>query len=416
MSCRSVGWGAALIVALILGSASKVTKAERALSLAVSDPAQVAVAVERADAAVEKGGAGDPAAWAVRGRAYAMRSRSGASPDAAADLAVAVDSFERAVASKPAGAVHATLSDEVPSLDAELAAALVNDVEARAWADADRLLGLALQTRALSAALRGADPERDAAVRRLGVQITAALGRTGEAQQHYAAFATASGGDDLPLASLVARATAETGDVPGALAFVAPLSARYPDDPSILRADVELLTAAGRTADAIARIEGAQASLDQSVSGAYLAASLYDAAGEAERARASWNRVLELDPRHVDARVALGRSLTAVGVEKRAELQARAEELDQRRPPRELLDLIRAANAAWADAEQLLTAALGIDASSKPAAEALIALYERRVAAVDPETATRTERTALDADTRKLEAARAALAQQGGRP
>jgi tetratricopeptide (TPR) repeat protein len=413
-------WAVILVAGLagnfsVGGCAGRAAKAERWLERAETEPAALTEAIARVDqAASSERAASDPEIQALRGRAYLRLAGTETGAARAEHLGVAVDSFERALAAGPEGAVHGQLSEAVPEAESLLMADLLNQVEAKAWDEADQTLTLVLRARAAATALRGADAERESSIRRLAVQIAAARGRLDEAALHYSAFATAAGRDDTPLACLVARAMAEQGDAARAIAFVSPLSAQHPDDEALLRAEVELRMGSGDKDGAVARIERSLDVLYGSVSGAFLAGSLYDAAGQPERARVAWRKVLELDGRHVDARVALGRSLGALAVEKRSELRERSEELDTRRPSREILDLVREVGDTWTEAEDMLKAAIAAEPRSSAAATALVALYEARVDGVDTEDATRDELAALEVDQAKLTAAREALAALGG--
>lgn len=402
----------ALVAVAFAGCGSKVAAIERWLPQAEAGDAEaIAEATTRADALVAAPKyAQDPAAWTLRGRAHAARASTLGPDEELAELALAVDSFEHAVAAAPAGGVHAELSAVASSVEERLVSGLVNDVEAKDWAAADQRLGFALRARAVTAALHGPDAGRDAALHRLGVLVTANVGRAAEARTHYEAFAKASGADETVLACLVAKRLAEGGDLAGAIAFVSGIAAANPEDESVLRTEVELRTQEGRTDIALARIESALPSLERSVSGAFLAASLLDAVGEPQRARAEWQRVIELDPRHVDARVALGRSLVALAIERTTELRDSTEELDQRRPSREVLQLVAAASQAWTDAETLLVAAVALDPKSRSAAEALVALYEGRIAGYDAESANARELAERAGFQTRLDAANAALA------
>ena len=125
--------------------------------------------------------------------------------------------------------------------------------------------------------------------------------------------------------------------------------------------------------------------------------------------------MLELDPNHLDARIELGRSLTRQAIERRDELRARAEEFEQRRPSRELMTQLAAVSELWSEAEQHLIAARGLSPGSKPAMEALVALYEAKMAGIDEEIANRAELAVLQADRVKLEEVRSALVALGGR-
>jgi tetratricopeptide (TPR) repeat protein len=178
---------------------------------------------------------------------------------------------------------------------------------------------------------------------------------------------------------------------------------------------VDLLARDGRVEEAVRKVEAVWSTLQESVSGAFLAAHLYEAAARPDRARLAWERVLELDPNHIDARVELGRSLTRQAVARRDELRARAEEFEQRRPSRELLTQLRAVSELWSDAERHLVAARQLAPSSRAAMEALAALYEARMAGIDEESANRAEQAALAADRQKLEEVRSALVALGGR-
>lgn len=395
--------------------ASQVTKADRALAaFEAGDRAAIDTANRAADAAVVSNRYGaDPAAWVIRGRVYYTRL---VHPDVGGSIdpaIAAIESFEKAVALGAAGAAHAQLSDLVPALEGHVQSALVNDVEARAWPSAEGRLATALRARLLDERLRGSDPSREAPLRKLAVQITAELGKASEARTHYEAYAETSGTDDTPLACLVARAMADHGDVEGAITFIGNLSSRYPGDEVLLRTEVELLTVSGRTEEALARVDRALPVLQDSVSGAFLAARLYEAAGAVERARSMWQRVIVLDPRHVDSRIALGRSLTVLAVSRRGELRARAEELEERRPSREILDLVAALKDVWVQAETQLVTARQIAPSSREAVDAMVALYEAKIAGLDPETTERAEILVLEADQQKLDAARATLATFG---
>jgi tetratricopeptide (TPR) repeat protein len=410
LAARSIPrWLAVGALVSLTACAGRVGRAERWVDAAEDgDPAVLAGAIERADQAAARR-PDDPASHAVRGRAHALRARSETGEAQILALEAAADSFERALAAGAQGAVHASMSQEVPEAEILAMNGLVNEVEARALPEAARRLDTSLRLRRVAAALIGPSPDLEAKLRRLGVQVAASTDRPEAAREHYEAFVAATDRQEPLLACLVARSLAEAGDPAAAVAFVAPLSDRLPDDEALLRTEVEIRVSSGDTAGAVARIERARERLLESVSGAYLAAGLYDAVGEPERARAAWQRVMQLDPRHVDARVALGRSFTLEAVDRRQELLERSEELDTPRPSREILEVVRGARQAWADAEEHLLAAVQLDPRSRPAAEALVALYEARVAGIDPETASRADREALAVDEEKLRAAREAL-------
>lgn len=369
-------------------SAGKVEKAEKALAaFAEGDRDAIAKAVALADAAGD-----EPAARAVQCRAWTELVANPDLPRPEADpVPVAVAACEAADG----------VTQSVLRLESAVVALLVNDVEGKAWADASTRLDLALRVRAAAAP----DPEREAALRRLAVRVTS-RSDPAAAREHYEALVAATGVHESALATVVARAMAEAGDLDGALALLAPLDREMPDDERLLRTEVELLQAGGRGADGAARVARAEAELVGSVSGAWLAGTLYAAVGAEDRARAMWERVVALDPRHVDARLALGSSLTALGAARKAEL-VRREDASVPRPAAEVRALVAELTDAFRRAEEHLAAARASDPSSVPVREALVALYEAKLAGVDPTRLRRTERDAVEADLRKLAALRA---------
>lgn len=410
----SRAWVIWLLVApaVAFGGGGKVGKAVKALdAFAAGDREALDTAREAVDAGLAKAGE-DPAAWAVRGRVflqYVLRPELPA-PAGVDPAREAVDSYEKALALGASGAVHAGLASEVPALESAVVAGLLNEVEGKQWATAQERLALALRARAMSDTLNGRDAEREAAVRRLAVQVTAQAGDLAAARSHYETFVSAAGREDPGLAVLVARKLADKGDGDGALAFLAPLSAAAPDDERLLRAEVDLMLGLERGADAIHRVDQAWERLATSVSGAFLAAGLYAKAGAEEKARSGWERVLELDPRHLDSLVALAGSLTRLGQAHAAQLSARAEEAAQRRPDPEITRLISERDDAWARAEASLATAAEVDGRHRAAAEARVALYEAQVAGVDRGSLKKADQAAHDARLERLQAARAALA------
>ncbi|MEZ4236830.1 MAG: hypothetical protein R3F59_11890 [Myxococcota bacterium] len=393
-----------------VGCAGKVRRAERWVDAAAEDPRAetIAEAVARADDAAARSPTTPPRRPSAAGPTPWRRARSRARRRSSS-FEAAADALSRAIADGAAGGVHAELSEVVLDLEALALAGLVNDVEARDWALASRRLAPRSPC-ATPRTLRGENRELEAKLQRLAVQVSAETGHPAAARDHYQAWVAAAERQDPLLASLVARTLADAGDADAAIAFVAPLSAAAPDDEALMRTEVEIRTASGDAAGAVERIERARPHLMASVSGAFLAAGLYDAVGEPERARAAYQRVIELEPSHVDARVALGRSYTALAVATRGELAERGEELEAPRPSREVLELVRTLREAWGAAEENLLAAVQLDAQSRPAARALVELYEARIDGIDPETASRAERKVLAAYEDKLRAAREALA------
>jgi tetratricopeptide (TPR) repeat protein len=404
-----------LWLACSLAWAGKLTKGEKGLAeLEAGDERHLSRTLEFVEKVTSKGQGSDPAAWLLRGRVHQrLMGRSdlpGVDP-----LAEALESYEHALSLRPEDAlVLAGLTEEVGALEATLTASLVNAVEAREWPAAASLLPQTFRARELDEKLRGPTPSREAQLHRLGLQIAASTGQPEQAARHYAEYVSKAGQDDIGLAGMVARAWAEQGDLSSATSFLQPLSERHRSDEILLRTEVDLLVRANRAEEAVRKVEGVWPTLQESVSGAFLAAHLYETAGRPDRSRVAWERVLELDPNHVDARVELGRSLTRQAVERRDELRARAEEFEQRRPSRELMTQLKAVSELWSEAERHLVAARELAPGSRPAMEALVALYEAKMAGIDEETANRAEQATLEADRKKLEEVRSALVALGG--
>ncbi|MEQ1570109.1 MAG: hypothetical protein ABMA64_31030 [Myxococcota bacterium] len=407
-----LAWGAVVVV----GCGGPERRAATALErFEAGDAERLTMAIEAADAAVERH-PDDPAAWALRGEvhlAWAERPPVSADLPARDPAAAALESFDKASGLGAAGGVHGALTDRVPALEALLVARLVNATEAGAWDEAAEVLAVALRARALDEQLRGAHPDRAATLERLAVQVDAARADSGGALAHYQAFARANGADEPALALLVTRALVAADRADDALGFVGPLSAAFGDDQGLLRAEVELLVAAGRGPDAIARIEGALPASRTTAGDHLLAGALLGVAGAPTMALARFEEAVKLAPSDVSARVALGSALTAAAVDARAEIDARDQELDQRRPPRDLLQRLAELPGLWLRAESELVAATAADPTSCPAAQALVALYMARIGDLDEETATEAERAMVRGDMERRAAAERAAQQNG---
>lgn len=426
-----MGWLLWLAAASAL--AGKLGRAERGLeALEAGDDRRLEKTIEAIEALAKRGPADNPEIWLLRARIYHyLRSKPsealalpGASP--ADPTALALDSYTRAldIVSPPSGVkpkrtydaiTLGGISEGIVLLEGELTTEIINALEAKDPALARTLLERSLQAHALDERSRGPTPDRSAQLHALGVRVGAESGAPEEAARHYAELLSASGEDDIPLACKVARAWADTGAIDKAITFLDPLSERHPADETLLRTEIDLLVRSDQKDAAAARVEAVWETLSGSISGAFLAASLFAEAGRPDRAREAWERVIELDPRHLDARIELGRVLTAMARQQRDDLRSRAEEFEQSRPSREILTQLRAVAQLWGEAEQQLANAREIGPSSAAALEASVALYEAKIAGFDEESADRAETLALAADREKLAAMKSALDALGER-
>lgn len=422
-----MGWLVWLAAASAL--AGKLGRAERGLEeIEAGSDRHAQRTVMLVDHLLARGAVDDPAVWLLKGRIYQGLQAIGVEPSgspAIDPLTVVLDSYTRAVdLVTPTGSARTRevdalvlggLSEEVHALDDELAAMLLNAVEAKDWSSAEQLFGFSTRVRVLDERLRGPTPERRTQLHAMGVRLEVGLGRPDEAAMQYAEYVAALGADDIALACAVARSWSEYNELSKAVAFLDPLSKRHPQDEVLLRTQVDLMVRNDQRASAVTQVEQVWSSLSESTSGAFLAAHLFLDLGRIDRARVALERVLEIDPRHMDAQVALGRTLTQMAVQRRDDLRSRAEEFEQRSPSREVLTQLGAVVQLWSEAERHLLTARDLDPTSAGALEALIALYEAKIAGFDEEAANRAEMLALALDRNKLEAAHSALAALGGR-
>ena len=399
-----------------LGASGKVGKAIKALDkFHAGDRGALETARAAADqAAAHPKSAADPEAWAVRGRIYLLHLTSALPPRPDMDpAALAIESFERAVELGASGAVHGQLSQWVPILESTVVTALLNDVEGKRWEVAEERLDMALRVRALGEQLGSRDDQKVAQSRRLGVQITARSGRIDEARAHYEAFVGAAERHDPGLAALVARELAAAGDLDGALAFLKPLAAELPDDERLLRTEIEILVAGERRDEAARRVDQATELLRSSVSGAFLAASLYDVVGAEERARELWEHTLSLDARHFEAHLLLGRSLLNEAAEIAATLEA-SEAIETAEPDDEIGAMAAQLADLWIRVFRHLETAHEVDSQRREPLEILISAIEARHGDVEPAALTGRDKEAHAAEVQKLEGLRNTLSALGG--
>ncbi|HHO50403.1 MAG TPA: hypothetical protein ENK18_05900 [Deltaproteobacteria bacterium] len=381
---------ALLVVTLLTpgcGASRKVDKASKALArFEAGDRRSIAKAHSKSEAAVEtRRGNEDPWAWAIRGRValgYLTHSDLAPPEDLEDPAIVAIEAFEHALELGASGGVHAGLSRDVPILESALIARLRNAVEGRSWELAEEELALALRARELSERLGRRDRDREIALQTLAVQVTTEARQLDDAMAHYDAFLHASETHETGLVSLVARALAAQGRVEDALTFLEPASLELPDDERLLRAEVDVLQQAGRLDEAAGRVERRAARLSSSTSGCFLLASMYVQIGATERARDMWAKTLELDPRHFDAHLELGRSLASLASEVRARVEA-SEDLETPLASEEIRMLAEELDALWRDAAQHLEIAHELDSQRREPLQELVALYERKLEGVE---------------------------------
>ncbi|MCB9684062.1 MAG: hypothetical protein H6735_03340 [Alphaproteobacteria bacterium] len=393
-----------------VATAGPVEKADKSLAAFGSgDAASLQVAVERADAAVAKLPA-DPAAWGVQARVWlAVATHPGTVQVDGDPLATSLAAFEKAVELKVSGAARAELEPKAGSLESTLLAALTNHVEGKQWSDAETGLGLAMRAHAVCDALGQADADRGTNLYALATRVHAQTGDLASAEADYALLLEARGRDDAGLAALVARKLVDGGKAEEALAFLQPIVERRPDDDRLLRATIEVLNGLGRQAEAIALIDRAADRLASSVSGAWLAAQLYDEAGQVTSARRMWDAVLALDEQHVDSHLALARSLLAQAGEEAAELDG---ESAARKPYRERMQIEQRVVGSLDLALTHAEAAARIAPERRDALEAWIETLAARLQRF-PRNPTQADRVRIKAMSVDLDKAKAALAALG---
>lgn len=413
--------GGLLVVALLTpgcGASKKADKAARLLErFDAGDRKAIHRAEAKSDAAVgTRRGNEDPWAWAIRGRValrYLAQSDLLPPEDMEEPALVAVGAFEHAVELGASGGVHAGLARDVPILESVLIARLRNVVEGRRWQQAESDLALSLRVRTLSEGLGRRSRELETSLQMLAVQITTEVRRLDDAVAHYDALLRASETHDTGLASLVARALASRGRVEDALTFLDPVSLELPDDERLLRAEVDVLQQAGRADEAVGRVERRTSRLSSSTSGCFLLASMYVQLDAESRARDMWAKTLELDPRHFDAHLELGRSLAALAVEVRAEVEA-SEELQSPLASSEHRARAAELDRLWIDAISHLEAAHGLDRQRREPLEQLVSLYARKLEGIEADQLRGAPRSAYEADLERQAAAQSALAQLEG--
>lgn len=398
-----------LLALTTLATAGPVEKADKALTaFEGGDPAQLEVAVARADAAVGKL-PDDPAAWGVRARVWLAAATHPDNAGAGSDpMEQALQSFEKAVELGVSGAARAALEPEAGSLESTLLATLTNDVEGKQWSDAEQVLARVLRAHAACDALGQADPERSGDLYALATRVHAQAGDLDLAQKDYAEVFRLRNRDDTGLAAMVGRKLGEAGQVDAALAFLEPVADRRPDDDRLLRTTVELLAEADRAEEALQRIDAASGRLATSVSGAWLAATLYDSIGQVTSARRMWETVLGLDANHVDSLVALSRSWLAEATDLGRDLDA---ESAARKPYRERKQIEQRVIAALDQAVQRADAAAAVDGTRKDVLQARIDALTARLAKFprSPSSADKAKMTTLNGE---LAQARTALAEE----
>ncbi|MCA9489077.1 MAG: hypothetical protein KC621_04125 [Myxococcales bacterium] len=403
-----------LVMALTaVASAGPVEKADKSLSAFGSgDTASLQVAVARADAAVAKL-PDDPAAWAVQARVWlAVATHPGTVQVDGDPMATSLAAFEKAVELQVAGAARAALEPKAGSLESTLLAALTNHVEGKQWSDAEAGLGLAMRAHGVCEALGQEDADRSTNLYALATRVHAQTGDLAAAEGDYAHLVELRGRDDAGLAALVARKRVDAGQAEQALAFLEPIVERRPDDDRLLRATIEVLSGLERQAEAIALIDRAADRLATSVSGAWLAAQLYDEAGQVTSARRMWDAVLELDDQHLDSHLALSSSFLAEAQEQASELDG---ESAARKPYRERKQIEQRVVAALDLAVEHANAAVAIAPDRREALQAQVETLAARLQRF-PRNPTQAEKVRIKAMNADLDKARAALAALGEAP
>ncbi|MEN0065462.1 MAG: hypothetical protein AAGA48_25170 [Myxococcota bacterium] len=394
------GW----VIAMV-GCASPMTKAERALDKFADGETtawhEARYAVE--SAILDPQLRHEPETWAIRGQVYLTQVGDPLLAALAADpLELSLRSYEAAAELGADEPLKARMRAEVPALEAVVQQRLAHHVTVRNWLSAAEELQLAQRVHRVNLSIGTGDIEREIALRRLACRVEAEAGDVERAADHYEALVAITQAHEMPLALDVILALKDRGRPKRARALALAASTALPDHLDLFEVRVGLVFDLGDPVMAKATVDERREALSASAEGALRAASLYQRIDASGLARMMWSRVIELQPDHFTARLALGQSIMRHAGAMRTTFRSEAGPMSRA--------LWRSLEELWRQAEAHLQHAHRIEPARGAPLESLVQLYADKWAGIDPAALSPEDRDAFEADQVRRSSAEAMLA------